>query len=144
MLILISYFQVVFSQAHRAVIRGRVTDATQLAVSGAEVRLFHRATNESRLTASGNDGEFIFVSLMPGRYRLEIEQPVYRQYSQDLDLFVNQELRTNVALEVETLHHEPVIVNALLTPLRRDSAAVGTVIEKPPDRGPAARWSKLP
>ncbi len=42
---------------------------------------------------------------------------------------MNQELRANVALEVDTLQQQEVVVSALLTPLRRDSAAVGTVIE---------------
>ena len=93
------------------------------------MRLFQKSINESRLTTSGNEGEFIFVSLTPGSYRLEVEQPGHRKYAQDLELFVNQELRANVTLEVDTLQQQEVVVNALLAPLRRDSAAVGTVIE---------------
>ena len=93
------------------------------------MRLFQKSINESRLTTSGNDGEFIFVSLTPGSYRLEVEQPGHRKYSQDLELFVNQELRANVALEVDAPQQQELVVNALLAPLRRDSAAVGTVIE---------------
>ena len=127
--ILISYCQVSYAQVDRAVVRGRIVDAKQLPVSGAQVRLFHKSINESRLTTSGNEGEFIFVSLTPGSYRLEVEQPGHRKYVQDLELFVNQEFRANVTLAVDTLQQQEVVVNALLTPLRRDSAAVGTVIE---------------
>jgi len=127
--ILISYGQSFYAQVDRAVVRGRVVDAKQLPVSGAQVRLFQKSINESRLTTSGNEGDFIFVSLTPGSYRLEVEQPGHRKYAQDLELFVNQELRANVALEVDTLQPQEVVVSALLTPLRRDSAAVGTVIE---------------
>ena len=127
--ILISWAQSFYAQVDRAIIRGRIIDAKQLPVSGAQVRLFQKSINESRLTTSGNEGEFIFVSLTPGSYRLEVEHPGHRKYAQDLELFVNQELRANVALEVETLQQQEVVVNALLAPLRRDSAAVGTVIE---------------
>ncbi|MGH9428897.1 MAG: carboxypeptidase-like regulatory domain-containing protein, partial [Terriglobia bacterium] len=100
LLILISYCQVFYAQVDRAVVRGRVIDAKQLPVSGAQVRLFQKSTNESRLNTSGNEGEFVFAFLTPGSYRLEVEQPGHRKVAQDLELFVNQELRANVALEV--------------------------------------------
>ena len=127
--ILISSCQGLYAQVDRAVVRGRIVDAKQLPISGAQVRLFQKSINESHLTTSGNDGEFTFVSLTPGSYRLEVVQPGHRKYMQDLDLFVNQDLRANVPLEVETLQQQEVVVNALMAPLRRDSAAVGTVIE---------------
>jgi carboxypeptidase family protein/TonB-dependent receptor-like protein len=129
LVIILSLCQCLLAQVDRAVIRGRVVDAKQLPIAGVEVRLFHKATNESRVTATGNEGDFVFASLAPGSYRLEVEQPGHRKYTQDVDLFVNQELRVNVALEIDTLQRQEVVVNALLTPLRRDSAGVGTVIE---------------
>src|SRR5262245_56162615 len=73
--ILIFCCQSLYSQVDRAVVRGRVVDAKQLPVAGAQVQLFQKSINESRQTTSGSEGEFIFVSLTPGSYRLEVEQP---------------------------------------------------------------------
>ena len=129
MLILISCYARAFAQVDRAVVRGRVIDAKQLPVVGAQVQLFHKAINASRATTSGNEGEFIFPSLTPGGYRLEIEHPGHRKHSEDLDVLVNQELRIRVPLEIDAPQRQEVVVSALLTPLRKDSAAVGTVIE---------------
>src|SRR5215510_11779379 len=91
LVVVLSLCQCVFAQVDRAVVRGRVIDAKQLPIAGVEVRLFHKATNELRVTATGNEGDFVFASLAPGSYRLEVEQPGQRKYTQDVDLFVNQE-----------------------------------------------------
>src|SRR5512145_2120633 len=63
------------SQGQRAVIRGHLTDAKDLPLAGAQLRLSHRATNERRQASSGSDGEYVFALLPPGTYRLEIEHP---------------------------------------------------------------------
>lgn len=128
-LALVASHQLGFSQAHRATLRGRVFDPKQLPVAGAQVRLSNQATNEVRSAATGTDGGFVFTFLVPGSYRLEVEHAGHQTHSENLALFVNQELRSSVTLELETLKQPEVVVDALLTPLRRDSASIGTVIE---------------
>jgi len=128
-LALVASHQLGFSQAHRATLRGRVFDPKQLPVAGAQVRLLNQATNEVRSATTGTDGGFVFTFLAPGSYRLEVEHAGHQTHSENLALFVNQELRSSVTLELETLKQPEVLVDALLTPLRRDSASIGTVIE---------------
>ena len=117
-----------YGQTHRAVIRGRVLDATRTPVPGVLLKLVHEDTNEVRTATSGADGEFAAFLLPPGPYRLEIELAGYKKYTQKLALQVNQELRVEATLEVGTLSQE-IVVTAPRTPLKKDSAALGAVID---------------
>jgi Carboxypeptidase regulatory-like domain len=116
------------AQGYRALIRGRLTDANNLPLAGAQLRLLHKSTNETRLASSGRDGEYAFAFLPPGAYRLEIEHPGHGKDVRDFDLFVNQELRLDIELKIGALQ-EAIVVSAPFTPLRKDSMTVGTVIE---------------
>lgn len=115
-------------QSYRGSIRGAITDNSQARLSGATVRLINSATNDIRTTTSSDAGEFIVSSLPPGSYRLEVERAAYKKYAQSLILQVNQELRINVVLDVGSIAEE-VVVQALQTSLKRDSQAIGAVIE---------------
>ena len=130
-LLLLSFFTVGLSargQTYRGSIRGTVTDSSQARLSGAIVKLVNLATGDLRTTASGDDGEFVVSLLPPGSYRLEVEQGAYKKHTQYLLLRVNQELRIDVTLEVGPIAEE-VVVTAPQAPLKKDSPAIGTVIE---------------
>jgi Carboxypeptidase regulatory-like domain len=115
-------------QTHRGSIRGTLTDAAGRPISNVTVRLIQNETNESRVTKTGEEGEFTISSLPPGPYRIEVEHTGYKKYSRLTTLQVNQELRINVSLEVGPISEE-LVVTAPETALRKDSAVVGTVIE---------------
>ena len=117
-----------YGQNHRASIRGTLSDASRARLSGAQIKLILADTNDVRTTTSSDSGEFAISSLAPGSYRLEIEQTGYKKYIQPVTLMVNQELRIDVALEVGSIA-EQLIVTAPQTALKKDSPAVGTVIE---------------
>jgi hypothetical protein len=106
-----------------------VSNVTGGDVAGAEVRLVHVGTNETRRTRTGADGEFIISQLPPGTYRLEVESNGYGKYTREFELQVNQTQRVEVALEVGPLPVEIVNVTDALPSIQKDSAAVGTVIE---------------
>jgi hypothetical protein len=130
-LLLLSIFTVDISalgQTYRGSVRGTVADSSQARLSGSLVKLVNTATNDTRTTTSGDDGEFIISSLPPGSYRLEVEQAAYKKHAQYLGLQVNQELRVNVTLDVGSIAEE-VVVTAPQTQLKKDSPAIGTVIE---------------
>ena len=67
-------------------------------------------------------------ALPPGPYRIEVEQTGYKKHSRLVVLQVNQELRVDISLEVGQISEE-IIVTAPATQLRKDSSAIGTVIE---------------
>jgi hypothetical protein len=117
-----------YGQNHRASIRGTLTDASRARLSGALIKLVLADASETRTTTSGDDGEFAISSLTPGSYRVEVERAGYKKYIQEVTLRVNQELRLDVSLEVGSIT-EQIVITAPQAMLRKDSPAVGTVIE---------------
>ncbi len=118
----------VHAQTHRASVRGNVTDSTRARLSGAAIKLIDEDTGKVRETASGNEGEFAVSLLPPGPYRLEVENTGHKRFIQRLTIQVNQEIRVSVTLEVGAITEEVTVV-APRTQLRKDTAALGNVIE---------------
>lgn len=117
------------AQTHRATVRGTVSNTTaQTSLPGATLRLIQEETGLVRTSTSNAEGEFVVSSLPPGAYRLEVEAAGYKKYLQNLVLQVNQVLRVDMALEIGSLAEE-VVVTASSAELKKDSAALGTVIE---------------
>ncbi len=116
------------AQSHRSAIRGRVEDATGAAVAGAGVTAVNDATNETRTTSTSDAGAFAIAELAPGTWRVEVVAPGHKTHVQRLTLEVNQERRADARLQLGALV-DRVEVTAPLADLRRDSPAVGTVIE---------------
>lgn len=116
------------AQTSRASLRGSVADASGAAVADVLLRAIHEPTNEVRTTRTGREGAFALTLLEPGAYRLEVEHPRHKKYVQRLGLQVGEEARVAVALELGTLS-ETVFVVAPVPPLKRESPALGTLIE---------------
>lgn len=117
-----------YGQTHRGSIRGTLEDSSRTPLSSAPIRLVHTETNESRVTRSGDQGEFAVSALPPGSYRIEVEQTGFKKYSRLVTLQVNQELRVDIALEIGPISEE-LFVTAPETALRKDSQTIGAVIE---------------
>ena len=116
------------AQSHRGVIRGRVEDASGAVVAGASVLVVNEATNDTRATTSGSAGAFALAELAPGSWRVEITAPGHKTHVEWLVLEVNQERRADAQLQVGALT-DRVEVIAPVAGVRRDSSAVGTVVE---------------
>lgn len=116
------------AQSPLGTVRGLVRDASAAPLAGAEVRLVDTETDLVRQTTTGPSGEFALPLVPPGRYRLQVEMDGFRTHVQPLDVKVNQEIRTTVALQIGPLT-EQVVVAAPASEIRPDSAAVGTVID---------------
>ena len=116
------------AQSHRSVIRGRVQDASGAVVAGAAVTAINEATGETRTTTSGDTGAFAVAELAPGEWRIEIGVPGHKTHVQRVLLIVNQERRADAQLEVGALS-DRVEVTAPAADVRRDSPALGTVVE---------------
>jgi hypothetical protein len=119
------------AQTHRGSIRGTVTDPNGAVIQSAAVRLISEETNEARTATTDDEGAFAVASLPPGAYRVEVSAPGFATSGRGaVVLQVNQTLRYDVRLEVEGVSVDPHVIVAEPAPLRRDSAAVGTVIEE--------------
>jgi hypothetical protein len=122
------------AQNWRGSILGAVSREAGQPVAGAAVRLVHAETGRERTAAASESGQFQFVLLPPGDYRLEIEHTGFRRHVQDLALLVNQELRVEVALAAGQ-RTESVVVTAPRGLLRTETASVGAVIDNRQVRG---------
>ncbi|MSO57054.1 MAG: TonB-dependent receptor [Acidobacteria bacterium] len=116
------------AQSHRGAIRGRVEDAAGAAVAGAGITAVNEATNETRTTSTSGAGAFAMAEMAPGTWRLEVTAPGHKTHVQRLTLEVNQERRADARLQLGALV-DRVEVTAPLADLRRDSPAMGTVVE---------------
>jgi hypothetical protein len=65
-------------------ILGTVTDSQGAAIAGANVGLVEVDTNKQWTTVSGQNGEYVFPDLNPGRYRVEVSNNGFRTTRTDL------------------------------------------------------------
>src|SRR5262249_11662389 len=118
----------VLGQTYKASIRGTVTDNSGSRVPSLSIVLIQSETNEKRTATTDEQGDFVISLLAPGPYHLEIQQNGFKKYVQQLRLGVNQEIRLDVSLKAGSIAEE-MVVNAPRTPLRKDSSAIGTIID---------------
>jgi Carboxypeptidase regulatory-like domain len=116
------------AQSHRGVIRGRVEDASGAVVVSAGVTAVNEATSQTRASSTSEDGAFAIAELAPGTWRVEITAPGHRMHVETLTLEVNQERRADVRLQLGALT-DRIEVIAPAADIRRDSPAVGTIVE---------------
>jgi hypothetical protein len=117
------------AQTHRGSVRGTVIDQNQSVIPGATVTLRNVNTNESRVVSSNSEGEYTIASLPPAPYELTVQATGFERPPQPFELLVNQELRLDLHMDVKATGFTA--DGIVLTPdqLKKDSAAVGTVIE---------------
>src|SRR6266403_2898423 len=82
-------------------ITGSVTDPSGAAVTDARVTLTNIGTGEKRTQPTGADGLYSFVNLIPGNYRIDIEQKGFKHFTQqNVVVQVNQASRIDASLTV--------------------------------------------
>src|SRR5438876_2968980 len=90
-----------FGQRSTATLSGTVTDQTGAVVPGAQVTATAVATGAATTTQANSEGFYILTGLLPGVYRLRVENPGFQAYSQDnLVLQVNRPATVNARLTV--------------------------------------------
>ena len=82
-------------------VRGTVVDPTGKAVAGASVDLANSESKTERTSTTGEQGEYQFLLVPPGTYKLAVTASGFRRYEQtDLKLLVNTPATANVELRV--------------------------------------------
>ena len=67
------------AQNSQGTILGHVVDATGAAVSGATVTITNPATSLKTTTKTSSIGDFVFVNVIPGNYRLAVEASGFKK-----------------------------------------------------------------
>jgi len=90
-----------FSISQTSSLQGTVTDPTGDAVAGTTVALVNTGSNLERSTTTGSLGEYKFLALPTGNYKLTVSAKGFARYQQtNLQLLVNTPATANVQLKV--------------------------------------------
>ena len=80
---------------------GTVTDATGAVVPGGTVSLTNLGTAERKTAVTDSAGNYQFVNLVPGRYRVDVEQSGFKHFRRDEILVeVRAAVRIDAAMRV--------------------------------------------
>lgn len=90
-----------YAQSTGGRMRGTVTDPSGGAVNGATVTLVNEATNASRKTESGANGEYLFLEVPIGTYEIDVTMQGFKRYvRKGLPLDLNQVLTIDIGLQL--------------------------------------------
>jgi len=119
------------AQVLKAQIVGTVTDPTGAVVPGAKVRLIETTTNFARAGETNESGNYFFVNLDPGVYRVEVEHSGFNKAVRSgIELQPNTTARANVELTPGTVAEVVDVSASAVTLLQTDRADTGGKIEQ--------------
>ncbi len=111
-------------------VSGTVTDPSGAAVAGANVTLTNVGTAEKRTQASGDNGQFTFVNLFQGTYRIDIEKQGFKHFARPgVVVEVQQDSHIDAALTVGQVS-ETVEVTGEVPLLQTETSSLGQVVEQ--------------
>jgi hypothetical protein len=111
-------------------VRGTVIDPSGKAVVGASVELANSESKTERSTTTGEQGEYQFLFVPPGTYRLAVTASGFRHYEQtDLQLLVNTPATANVTLKIGATN-ETVTVTGEAPAINSVDASIGNSFDE--------------
>lgn len=117
-----------FPQETRATLSGAVTDPTGSVVTGARIRLTNRDTAVAFDATSNEAGQYRFLFLNPGVYRLSAEASGFKGFVRDnIELHVSQSAIIDVSLQIGQMS-ESVTVSSEAPLLESEKSDRGLVI----------------
>lgn len=122
----------VFGQSNNSVVEGTVEDKTHYVLPGSKVTLVNRDTGGQFITTTNDTGTYVFPSVAPGLYTLQVSKEGFKSHSiADFRVTVSQRLTQDVVLEVGSTS-ESVLVEAegSMALLEPTSNELGTLIDQ--------------
>jgi hypothetical protein len=108
---------------------GNVLDSNGAVVPNARATLINLATTERRTAESDSDGNFKFVNLVPGNYRLEVEKGGFKRLVREpVVVEVQSAVRIDMALEVGDVA-QVVEITGQTPLLQPETTSLGQVVD---------------
>ncbi len=108
---------------------GSVTDITGAVIPGGAVTLTNLGTSERRTAETGADGNYQFVNLVPGRYKIDIEKPGFKHLTRDeVIVEVQSAVRIDASLQVGDVG-QVLEVTGQTPLLQTESSSLSQVVE---------------
>ena len=118
-----------FAQDPRGTLAGRVTDSSDAAIPGVEVRATNAATGVSASARTNESGIYSIPYLLPGTYRVNSEIDGFKKYVRNgIEIRVNDTVDLGIRLEVGAVT-ESVEVKAETPLLETANASLGQVVD---------------
>jgi hypothetical protein len=126
---LMSFASPLQAQTFYGSVAGTVTDANGATVPNAAVALTNLGTSERRTAETDSNGNYQFVNLVPGRYRLEIEKGGFKRHTRgEIVVEVQSALRLDTVLQVGEVT-QVVEITAQTPLLQPDNTSLGQVVD---------------
>jgi len=107
---------------------GAITDPSGAGVPGASVVLVNIGTSERRTAESDQSGNYQFVNLLPGSYKIDIESPGFKHLTRDVQVAVLSTSRVDATMQVGDVG-QTVEVTGQAAMLQTENASVSQVVE---------------
>jgi outer membrane receptor protein involved in Fe transport len=118
-----------FGQNVYGSIAGTITDASGSVVEGANVTLTNLDTSETHNMLTTGSGEYTFVNILPGRYKVEAEKTGFKKVIREpIIVEVESGLRVDIALQVGAVN-QTVEVTSEAPLLQPETSSLGQVVE---------------
>ena len=117
-----------FGQAFYGSVVGTVTDQSGAALSGAAVNLTNVSTSEKHQTQSGAGGDYEFLNLVPGTYRVEVQQTGFKKATREnVEVTVSGAVRADISMQIGDVT-QSVEVQATAPLLQTENASLSQVV----------------
>jgi hypothetical protein len=122
-------FAAAFAQTFYGSLLGTVTDPSGASLPGVSVTLTNLGTSEQRSMSTDGVGNYLFVNLVPGRYRIDAQRDGFKRFSREpIVVEVQAAVRIDVAMEVGDVT-QTIEVRAETPLMQTESATLGQVVE---------------
>jgi len=120
---------VLLGQSFFGSIVGSVSDGTRASVPSAGITLVNTGTSDRRTAQTDGSGNYQFINLTPGQYRVEVEKIGFRRFLRDnIAVEVQSMVRIDVAMQVGDVT-QTLEVTAQTPLMETENASLGHVVE---------------
>jgi hypothetical protein len=119
----------VLAQTFFGSIVGTATDSSGASVPGSRVVLTNTATNETRSAETDQSGNYQFLNLVPGKYRVDLEKAGFKHFTKDqIEVLVQASVRVDILMQVGDVG-QTVEVNAEAVALQTETATISQAVQ---------------
>jgi hypothetical protein len=112
-------------------LRGRVFDPSGAAIANAHVELTETSTNVHQATVTSSSGDYLFIHLNPGSYRLDVTAPGFRTLNRSgITVMIGQTVNADLTLSLGS-SQQSVDVSAAAPLLQSETSNIQTNISGP-------------
>ncbi len=121
---------VTFAQTGSSSLRGTITDLQGRSVAGAQVTITNDQKNFKRTQSTNDDGAYVFTSIPPGTYRLDVEATGFKKAAvAELHAQIDTPATFDIQLEVGNISETVSVVAGGDAPINTSDATVGNTFE---------------